>query len=183
MKTRCDYCGIEFNKYPCEIREHNYCSKICSHKGSESQVVVICEQCGETFKRNPSELKDKNYCSRECFSEWNRGSNSSAWKGGLTNINFLIRNSTEYAAWRLFVFERDEFTCQYCGQVGGKLHAHHIKPFNRFPELRLDPLNGLTLCKECHTIFHSLYGRKSCTSDDLHEWVRDGQTTENGIKE
>jgi 5-methylcytosine-specific restriction endonuclease McrA len=65
-----------------------------------------------------------------------------------------IRNSKEYREWRTAVYERDKYTCQNCGRVGGKINAHHIKPFSRFPELRLDVNNGVTLCKECHKLAH-----------------------------
>lgn len=65
-----------------------------------------------------------------------------------------IRRSGEYNNWRRLVFERDEYTCQSCGQHGGILNAHHIKPFSKFPDLRLDINNGITLCKDCHRGVH-----------------------------
>ena len=80
-----------------------------------------------------------------------KGELSSAWKGGLTNINQLIRNSIEYKLWRKAVFERDNFTCIWCGDNrGGNIEADHIKPFSLFPELRLAIDNGRTLCISCH---------------------------------
>lgn len=72
------------------------------------------------------------------------------WRGGLTSISKKIRNSDEYAQWRLAVFERDNYTCQDCGKIGGRLVADHIKSFANFPELRFDINNGRTLCEDCH---------------------------------
>jgi hypothetical protein len=72
------------------------------------------------------------------------------WKGGTSNINSIIRKSLEYKLWRVAVFERDEYTCQECKTTGCELHAHHIKPFSLFPELRLAIDNGVTLCVLCH---------------------------------
>lgn len=64
------------------------------------------------------------------------------------------RHTPEYIAWRTAVFERDKYTCAICGQVGGELNAHHIRPFKDFPKLRTDINNGVTLCKECHKRVH-----------------------------
>lgn len=65
-----------------------------------------------------------------------------------------IRNSKEYKEWRTAVYERDKYTCQKCGKVGGVLNAHHIKPFSRYPDQRLNIENGITLCKGCHKLAH-----------------------------
>lgn len=65
-----------------------------------------------------------------------------------------IRNSAEYAEWRRRVYERDNYTCQHCGQVGGELNAHHIKPFAKYEKLMVTLSNGLTLCVECHREEH-----------------------------
>lgn len=55
-----------------------------------------------------------------------------------------------YLEWRNGVFERDNFTCQVCGQVGGDLQAHHLRSWSKYPDLRYVLENGLTLCVECH---------------------------------
>lgn len=88
---------------------------------------------------------------------WNKGriSNISGerhpmWKGGITPINRKIRESFEYKLWREAVFRKDNYTCVWCGERGGKLNADHIKPFSLYPELRLAIDNGRTLCKTCH---------------------------------
>lgn len=70
------------------------------------------------------------------------------------DIPELIRNSTDYSRWRKSVFIRDEYKCQYCGQAGGKLNAHHIKRFVDYPAGRLDLDNGITLCESCHRKLH-----------------------------
>jgi len=65
------------------------------------------------------------------------------------------RSCKAYEEWRISVFERDDYTCQNCGQRGGELNAHHIKPYAKYPDLRLALDNGLTLCKKCHAECHS----------------------------
>lgn len=64
------------------------------------------------------------------------------------------RRTPEYYKWRKSVFERDNYTCQVCGQVGGSLNAHHIELFSKNIEKRIDINNGITLCINCHKKIH-----------------------------
>lgn len=98
-----------------------------------------------------------------------RGAENNMWRGGVTPVNKSIRASIEYKNWRTSVFERDEYTCVSCGQVGGTLNADHIKPFSHFPELRFDVDNGRTLCHPCHTQTET-YGHK------VHKYILDNPT-------
>lgn len=87
---------------------------------------------------------------REKARERFMGEKNPRWKGGITPMNAKIRSSLEYKLWRKAVFERDNYTCRFCGQKGGKLNADHIKPFSDYPELRFAIDNGRTLCENCH---------------------------------
>jgi len=90
-----------------------------------------------------------------------KGAKNPNWKGGISELNKLIRKSLKYREWRKSVFERDDYTCQVCyDNSGGNLEADHIKSFARFPELRFDLKNGRTLCEECHRKTDT-YGSKS----------------------
>jgi len=83
-----------------------------------------------------------------------KGDKNPNWRGGTTNKRLLIMASREYKLWRKSVFERDDYTCVWCGrkeEVSGYLEADHIKPFCDYPELRFAIDNGRTLCHECHT--------------------------------
>lgn len=66
-----------------------------------------------------------------------------------------VRSSYEYHRWREAIFVRDNWTCQKCGARNGEgkevyLEAHHIKSYTKYPKLRFDVSNGLTLCLKCH---------------------------------
>jgi len=72
------------------------------------------------------------------------------WKGGITPENHRQRVLIQSKLWRKSVLKRDNYTCQECHERGGRLHAHHIKTWAKYPKLRFDVNNGITLCKQCH---------------------------------
>lgn len=80
-----------------------------------------------------------------------KGNGNPNWQGGKCDEKKCTQSTKQYKQWRISVFERDNYTCQECGDCkGGNLEAHHIKPFAYNKELRFDINNGQTLCKECH---------------------------------
>jgi hypothetical protein len=50
---------------------------------------------------------------------------------------------------RLEIFERDEFTCQWCYDSQSTLHVHHIKYTTGNP-WEEENENLITLCEDCH---------------------------------
>lgn len=99
------------------------------------------------------------------------------FNGFSTKENALIRGSSKYSDWRDSVFKRDNYTCQCCGKVGGKLNAHHKMNFADYPDLRFDVDNGTTLCFGCHSTksengFHRLYGNFHNTTEQLEEYIK-----------
>ena len=63
------------------------------------------------------------------------------------------RRSSKYNTWRMAVYRRDGFKCRFCGD-DDQIHAHHIKPWADYPDLRFDVDNGITLCPTCHRAIH-----------------------------
>jgi predicted restriction endonuclease len=114
--------------------------------------------------RKPKSEEHKRKLSEMMFKRHQVGDKNPNWKGGITPINTIIRGSLEYKLWRKSVFERDNYTCIWCGARSGKgkqviLHADHIKPFSQYPELRFAIDNGRTLCRECHKKTDTFAGR------------------------
>lgn len=56
----------------------------------------------------------------------------------------------EWAELRKMVFERDDYTCTYCGKRGGALECDHIEPFCSGGSDH--PSNLTTACKRCNQI-------------------------------
>jgi transposase-like protein len=82
------------------------------------------------------------------------GENNPAWKGGVTPERQRIYKSQEWISVVKVVYKRDKHLCQRCGSPKHP-HAHHIKAWANYPELRLDPNNLVTLCEDCHVWVHS----------------------------
>lgn len=95
---------------------------------------------------------------RERLREANLGEKRWNWKGGITPDRVRLRTSLDMKLVRECCFERGNYTCRSCGSRGGKLNAHHIWPFQRFPEWKFEVWNLLTLCKQCHDAFHKAAG-------------------------
>lgn len=68
------------------------------------------------------------------------------------------------------VYERDQYTCQVCGQVGGTLNAHHLDGWNWAKSKRFKTSNGVTLCEDCHSKFHNVYGKGHNTKEQFKEF-------------
>lgn len=144
---KCDGCSTEMEEAWPIFRHHNsdYCPSCAFLKGfisSETFVNNVGGLSSDMFKAaiNPETGKIEVAFIKRKFS----------WE--LTNRDY--RRTKQYATWRTSVFERDRYTCQECGQVGGELEGHHIKPFAKYVKLRYEIKNGVTLCKMCHKERH-----------------------------
>lgn len=119
-------------------KEKVYCSRTCKHACPVYKAKVSAGNKGKTLgvplsysiagDKNPRWIPDRTKLkTRRCGIE-----------------KFLVET------WRRQVFERDDYTCQICGERGGKLNADHVRPARLFPELIVELSNGRTLCEACH---------------------------------
>ena len=116
---------------------------------SFKRILVECADCSKSRFLYPRLGRAIPSRCRQCSLKHRKGPENGRWKGGITPSTKRLRASPEYAAWRKKVFERDRYTCIWCGNRGS-LHADHILPFSTHIELRLDVSNGRTLCIDCH---------------------------------
>jgi hypothetical protein len=149
----CKHCGKIFHKRKgvSSFWQQKFCSPICKGLARRKPFARQCE-CG-----NPKSFNGK-VC-KACWKKNLKGANCPSWKGGVSSENKRARFNSMGRMWRNSVFKRDNFTCQKCHKIGGKLNAHHIKSFSKYKELRYDLANGITLCEPCHKTTEN-YGNK-----------------------
>lgn len=169
----------EIWNYKIKTGRGKFCSQKCYYKSrkgvriSPKTEFVKGHAFGKRFKKgeHPSlatefkKTKGKPYCiscgkelcsykALRCKNCNQKGKRSPFWKGGVSIANRTERQNfmttPDYKKWRKEVFIRNRFTCQICEKVGGILQVDHLKPYSIFPESRLDPNNGRTLCLDCH---------------------------------
>jgi len=178
MNINCKNCNSKFKVKPSRLKRNpGYCSVNCYYKSKKGMVAwnkgkiapwaignknMSGKIAWNKGKNTPEHVKLKisltskkrkhSLETRLLMSKSHRKirENNHLWKGGLTEKSKSIRNGIDYRLWREAVFSRDNFICQECGERGGRLNAHHIKPFSLFPELRFAIDNGMTLCQDCH---------------------------------
>jgi len=155
VEKDCVICGKVFYKPKC----HGYiqcCSRKCGYelRGQSNTGRTHFKKGVIPWNKNISGYMGANKTSFKKGDEpWNKGM-------GMATEDSRLRWSPAYKLWRESIFERDDYTCQYCGDRGGKLNADHIKSYALYPKLRLDINNGRTLCVPCHKQTPT-YGRLS----------------------
>jgi len=71
------------------------------------------------------------------------------WKGGGSPERQRLYASSEWRRLRRQLRARAGGKCESCGSTES-LHAHHVKSWAEYPELRFDLDNLRLLCRDCH---------------------------------
>lgn len=133
---------------------------------NQTPLDYICV-CGKASKTSLSNFQKGVRC-MECGISKLKGENNYQWN---PNKEKDDRNTPEYREWRKAVLHRDEYMCQKCGELHWAITAHHIINFKDNVEHRYDVDNGITLCRKCHSEFHTVYGFHNVNGAQLLEYL------------
>lgn len=181
MQKTCEICGKNFNVRGARKHTARFCSIRCkaeyqhlhvygeNHpRWTEAPRVKTCEYCGQDFLPGKTEaistFSGRKFCSQFCGwlgQIYLSGPNHPNWTGG------PIRRGYKHDRWAQNVIRRDKATCQMCGVTGVTMHAHHIKPYLHYEDLRYVMSNGTTLCSSCHWGLHSATIANGVNSVDI----------------
>jgi len=145
--ANCVICGSRFRRRFGARAIVQTCSPACRSKQAakkRKRALLECRHCGTLFSPKSGHLGIK-FCGRDC-----------RYKSMRKDVSTTSANSRrlwKYKQWRKSVFQRDNYSCQKCGETSA-LHAHHIKPWSVYPHLAFEISNGMTLCSPCHKIAH-----------------------------
>lgn len=159
----------------CLKKEQNYKNLTLYSKAKEiTYIDKICPHCGKHFTVEKTD-KNRKFCSQECAYKHSRGENSPHWKPNLTQEEREIRRDRNllegYSVFIREVLKRDNYTCQVTGKRGKDLVVHHLYSYNKYPCLRIVMENGITISKEVHKEFHSIYGYGDNTLEQWNEFI------------
>ena len=171
---KCSVCGRRIN-YTYEEVEKMFEDKGFKilqdfYKDNRTKIKYRCI-CKNKSTITLNSLLSGGKCS-ECKSKNRMGENNGNYNPNLTDEERKKgRRCRGYKKWIRKVRERDNDTCQICGEIEGILCAHHIEAYKPNKELRTVVSNGILMCEKDHKKFHKEYGN-NCNREQLNEFVK-----------
>lgn len=156
ITKNCIQCGSSFTRYL--SRKAVYCSKKCvkfsgvfSHR--TKHTLESLRKMSENRKGKGGVLGHPYYGGGKGW--FKKGMRPWNYQGGIRTPSQILKDDVRWKKWRLAVFQRENWTCQWCGARSGNgkkiiLHPHHIKSKAVYPDLAYEVSNGMTLCVPCH---------------------------------
>ncbi len=144
------------------------------------KVDCECDDCYKPLNMTYQTYLNTNhdgltYCKSCAYKHTHIGENNPRWNPNKTDEERIKgRTSDSYLKFIRTVLERDKFTCVCCDKYTTKhdLEVHHLNGYEWFEEGRTDINNAVTLCKNCHSNFHSTYGYGGNTKEQFEEWIK-----------
>ena len=180
---RCPKCHGKFKKEHEEFSNEVYSlvkdeyTLLSKYEKDSIHIKIKHNECGHEYTVTPSHFLQGRRCPK-CAIRY--GEDNNKFNPNLTDedrVKRRVLHGESINKWKKDVFQRDNYTCQYCGNRSSKgnpviLNAHHLDGYNWCKEKRFDISNGITLCKECHFDFHKIYGNGNNTIEQFIEYVK-----------
>jgi len=183
IQKKCKNCGKTFLVGNYRDQTAKFCSGRCygdwlsaNKRGEEHPSWQeggrnrVCNHCGKNFEWNGkvaiSVFRKRKFCSKKCADEGGFRYSGSDHPNYRETARRRNRGGAHHK-WTTAVISRDRGVCQQCGEFGLEVHAHHIKSYRDFPELRFDVSNGVTLCFKCHWAVHAALNAKAVNSGNI----------------
>lgn len=159
---KCEICNQEFEP---KNSLQKFCSKECKRKSLTNRNSVKrsikrkekfdmmdkikkCLVCGKEFEVRQQYRKQK-YCSEKCLNK------SEKLFGGKQERDLEYKNQIRFDGNRYKVLERDDYTCQVCGNTT-QLVLHHKDESGQSDNPNNEIDNLITLCRRCHINIHKV---------------------------
>lgn len=184
LSITCDECNREFvmTKERVDKRFNKYKKNLCTSCSKKSNRNPFCgKKFSDEQKDNFSRIRTAYYADEEHGTERRievskrvSGKNNPMYKGPEFVSNYGYRNKKV----RERALERDNYECQYCHETFSPsfLVGHHKNSCNWDIEGRTDINNVVTLCKNCHKLFHHIYGYGENTAEQFDEFLKGSET-------
>ena len=98
------------------------------------------------------------------------GDKNPNWKGGSLRMTTKHELISLWFPFRKQIIKRDNNSCKKC-ESNIKLEVHHIMSKSKYPHLKYDVHNCITLCKKCHSKFHHNFGTIKFTKNNFIEFI------------
>lgn len=178
--SRCRNCSGTLSPTIEEVRDYfeNHDCILLSDRyiNSKTKLNFICP-CGNKhsmtwLKYRMSPYKKCKKCADKLNGLRIQGINHPSYNPNISEEDRLDRRlSHKNKVWRAEVYKRDNYSCKCCNQKKVELNAHHLDGYNWCKEKRHDVDNGITLCIECHVLFHKNYGYGNNTREQFEEFL------------
>ena len=145
-----------------------------NYKGGE--VELECKYCKGKYHKIIATAPTSKYCSKECMNNDYKtryaGVNNPNYNPDITDEERITkRKIAGYKDWVKSVYTRDKHKCVICGQSPSNgLIAHHKNSYHWDKANRLNVDNGVTVCRTCHTGFHTEYSYLNNTAEQFEEY-------------
>jgi len=162
----------EFINEAIEIHGERFNYDKVEYINSNVDVIITCLKHGD-FNQTPTTHLKSVHCCPKCVIESRIGENNSRYNHELTKEEREDNRQTfENLEWRKNIYEKFDYTCVICDNRGYKINAHHLNGYHWDKENRFNINNGVVLCKDCHILFHQIYGHKHNTKEQFEEFMQ-----------